>query len=349
LAAAAYNAGEARVAKAVRRYGTKDFWTLARHRYLRPETRDYVPKIIAAALIAKNRDQFGFDAGSSVPDSGMAISPAGELVKLESGDEPVAVPNTGTTANRGPITEKITAPTRRALKEILTEEDYETVSELDLAPDHEGSLADGAVALPEVASFAGAIPTPTVSRKGDVHGVELAEFTVQSPADLLKVARASGLSYQTVKSLNPELLRWCTPPQGSSYRIKLPSQVKDRFLVTYNHSAFPRKVQFLAHRVRRGETLTRIASRFGIKVDPLTELNGVSPKVPLRSGLNVLLPIPNDRSRNMASLEIRDPPERRRSKRRRFRRRAEIGVETRRKAAARARPVFTSRGHRVDS
>ncbi|HUP55965.1 MAG TPA: LysM peptidoglycan-binding domain-containing protein, partial [Bdellovibrionota bacterium] len=156
------------------------------------------------------------------------------------------------------------------------------------------------------------VPTPHVSKTGEVGGEELSEFEVQSPADLLKVARAAGLSYQTVKALNPELRRWCTPPAVRFYRIKLPSSTKEKFLQTYNHAAFPRKVQFLAHKVRRGDTVQRIARHFGIKTDPIADLNGLSPKAPLRHGALVILPIPNDRSRSLASLDVRDPPERRR-------------------------------------
>jgi membrane-bound lytic murein transglycosylase D len=178
---------------------------------------------------------------------------------------------------------------------------------------------------------------PHVTKDGQVGGVELAEFDVQSPADLLKVARAAGLSYQTVKSLNPELLRWCTPPTVGAYRIRLPASVKDRFLATYNHESFPRKVQFLTYKVRRGETLSRIARHYGIKVDPMSDLNGVSAKKPLRRGIRVLLPMPNDRSRSLASLDVRDPPERHRRHRRRKRRRHHRRVNYRSRQSARAR------------
>lgn len=60
LAAAAYNAGAGKVQRAIKRYRTEDFWELARGRYLRPETRHYVPKIIAAALVAKEPEKYGF-------------------------------------------------------------------------------------------------------------------------------------------------------------------------------------------------------------------------------------------------------------------------------------------------
>jgi len=60
LAAAAYNAGERRVEKAIRRLRTEDFWHLSQKRYLKRETRNYVPKFIAATLIARNPEKYGF-------------------------------------------------------------------------------------------------------------------------------------------------------------------------------------------------------------------------------------------------------------------------------------------------
>ncbi len=60
LAAAGYNAGEKKIATAMKRYGTEDFWELTKYRYLKQETKDYVPQMIAAALIAKDPEKYGF-------------------------------------------------------------------------------------------------------------------------------------------------------------------------------------------------------------------------------------------------------------------------------------------------
>jgi membrane-bound lytic murein transglycosylase D len=60
LAAAGYNAGEHKIVTAVRRYRTEDFWKLTKYRYLKPETKNYVPQMIAAALIAKDPEKYGF-------------------------------------------------------------------------------------------------------------------------------------------------------------------------------------------------------------------------------------------------------------------------------------------------
>ena len=60
LAAAGYNAGAGKISRAIKRYKTEDFWELTKHRYLKRETKNYVPKMIAAALIAKEPEKYGF-------------------------------------------------------------------------------------------------------------------------------------------------------------------------------------------------------------------------------------------------------------------------------------------------
>lgn len=336
LAAAAYNAGEAKIARAVRRFGSKDFWVISRQRFLRPETRDYVPKIIAAAILSKNREQFGFAAQTVKLSAGEAVTGGGEIVKLVKSDKP--------SADKEYEKEKADDVQSLALNgddDGVSDSDddrSDEVAESSVMPSgvsvRDGQAAPVITASQDPVPLAKPVPTPHVTKTGEVGGEELLDFEVQSPADLLKIARAAGLSYATVKNLNPEILRWCTPPTVGTYRIKLPAFVKEKFLTTYNHEAFPRKVQFMTYKVHRGETLTRIAHHFGIKVDPMSDLNGVSPKVPLKNGAKVLLPMPNDRSRTFASLEVRDPPEKRRARRHRGRHSKYYKVTDRRRTSA---------------
>ena len=61
LAQAAYNAGEVRVQQAIQTTGTRDFWVLHRRsRHLLPETKNFVPAIQAATLIARQPERYGF-------------------------------------------------------------------------------------------------------------------------------------------------------------------------------------------------------------------------------------------------------------------------------------------------
>jgi membrane-bound lytic murein transglycosylase D len=60
LAMAAYNAGPGKVRSAIRRSGSRDFWTIAKTPYLRKETKDYVPKMLAALTLAADPEIHGF-------------------------------------------------------------------------------------------------------------------------------------------------------------------------------------------------------------------------------------------------------------------------------------------------
>ena len=68
LVLAAYNGGLGRVQRAVRRSGKEDFWELSQSsKYLPKETREYVPLILAAIIVAKNPAQYGFDVVAHDP------------------------------------------------------------------------------------------------------------------------------------------------------------------------------------------------------------------------------------------------------------------------------------------
>lgn len=62
LVLAAYNGGLGRVQRAMKRSGRDDFWALSSNtKYLPRETREYVPLILAAIIVARNPVQYGFD------------------------------------------------------------------------------------------------------------------------------------------------------------------------------------------------------------------------------------------------------------------------------------------------
>jgi membrane-bound lytic murein transglycosylase D len=67
LAAAGYNAGENRIDRLIKRHDTKDFWELRAYNTLPRETREYVPQLIAASIIAKDPAKFGFGDIEYVP------------------------------------------------------------------------------------------------------------------------------------------------------------------------------------------------------------------------------------------------------------------------------------------
>ena len=170
LAIAAYNAGQGAIEKAMQSSGAKDFWTLSAKAKLKEETRNFVPKFVAASLIASDPEKHGF---------------------LELAYEP-------------PM-------------------DYE-------------------------------------------------EMEIQGSLRLISLAEMAGTDPETIRALNPELLRGRTPPQESSFRVKLPAGHATLFAQTYQ----TKPGQFITHEVKKGETLFAIARRYGQHVKSLMELNGLT-------------------------------------------------------------------------
>jgi len=284
LAWASYNAGEAKIARAIKKYKTSDFWELCKGKYLRPETKNYVPKLIAAAIISKNRKQFGFDENySSVKHVNAAI-----------------------------IAEKAEEASVERLPDQLEGDKPSTEPSIELTKDSPGDAEDEAIVSRDsvesmLLDMSQAVKTPHVNRKGEVNGDVLTEVEIPSPADLFKVANASGLSYSEFKSMNPELLRWVTPPQMGTYKIRIPLNRKEAFTKKYFDPSFKKEVTFLTYKARKGDTAKHVAKRFGINPDPVAQMNDVgSANAALPAGKMIQLPIPSDFVRSLASLKSLD-------------------------------------------
>jgi peptidoglycan lytic transglycosylase D len=79
LALAGYNAGVFAVLDSIVRYNTNDYWTLCRVEAGLPyETTEYVPKVLAVAIVERNRAAFGFEEASDKP-------PEWDLVEARAG------------------------------------------------------------------------------------------------------------------------------------------------------------------------------------------------------------------------------------------------------------------------
>ncbi len=192
LAAAGYNAGENKILRAINMYDTRDFWEISKGSYLKKETKDYVPKLLAAAIIAKEPAKYGF--------ADVAYLPAMDLDTVE-------------------------------------------------------------------------IPSRT---------------------DLEVIARITQVPYQTLKELNPELRRWCTPPDYQGYSLKLPKGKGELFLAEYAkipaEQRYTERITYSRYKVGKKETLASIARKFSTTTDRLAELNRLKPTSKLR-GKNLLVPV----------------------------------------------------------
>ena len=188
LATAAYNAGEGKIQRAVTRYKSDDFSELIRHGYLKQETKDYVPKMLAALTIAKDPDKYGF----------------GDVA-------------------------------------------YETP-------------------------------------------LDLRSVSVPGGTDLAAVARLLEVRVETIRDWNPELRRFCTPPNRERYDLRLSvdaARIAEERMEEIRTQA---KITFLQHKVRRGETLQALADRYKTTVPVLRELNGLK-RDSLRRTARIVIPV----------------------------------------------------------
>lgn len=188
LAMAAYNAGEGKILRALQRSKADDYWALLDTKQIRNETKDYVPKFIAASLIAANPEDFGFE-------------------NIEY-NQPMS---------------------------------YDEV-ELD------------------------------------------------SPIDLSVAADCAGTDLDVIKKLNPELRRWCTPPDAPRYTLRVPEGTKETFLQKL--ASVPEEERFTMERytVKKGDTFKKISQRTGIPDSVILSLNSMEKIMPLKVGSTIYMP-----------------------------------------------------------
>ncbi|MEN3039326.1 MAG: LysM peptidoglycan-binding domain-containing protein, partial [Candidatus Kryptonium sp.] len=118
--------------------------------------------------------------------------------------------------------------------------------------------------------------------------IEYDEVVVDASVNLKKIAECAETDLETLLELNPELIRGYTPPH--KYTLRIPKGKKEIFIVNYQSLPDDEKRNFIVHTVKRGETLSRIARRYGV---PLEILYSFNPKIKprsLRVGQVLLIP-----------------------------------------------------------
>jgi membrane-bound lytic murein transglycosylase D len=106
---------------------------------------------------------------------------------------------------------------------------------------------------------------------------------------LTAVARAAGVDESLVRDLNPHLIRGMTPP-GRSWEVRVPVGRRASVAANLERVAEEERAATIVHRVARGETLTHIARRHGVRVDAIRAANaGLNPHR-LQVGQTIRLP-----------------------------------------------------------
>lgn len=254
LAAAAYNGGPGRVSRGLARFqdelaqtvGDDRFFALAEQSYLRSETRNYVPQLIAAALIGKEPARYGLSIADTVAPFAYDSVRVPELMSL------------GTIARASQSTIAEIQDLNPHFLRGVTPPRYDAWIRL---PSGKASVFDSLyAAIPDVERSAF---TRVRSRKGQ---------------SLASIAKAHGLDARRLAWYNPGIS--ATRKLAAGKEILVPAahviaasrDVPDPKIERYGSASTAGRV---VHVVKRGESLGLIAKRYRTSVASLQRLNGL--------------------------------------------------------------------------
>ncbi len=109
------------------------------------------------------------------------------------------------------------------------------------------------------------------------------------PIDLRLVAETIDVDVQTLRSLNPQLLRMVTPADPE-FELHLSEGTAERFMAEIAAIPPEKWVSWRRHRVEEGETLTALARKYRVTSSAIADANGLEPRAPLKVGDKLIIP-----------------------------------------------------------
>jgi membrane-bound lytic murein transglycosylase D len=251
-ALAAYNAGEGRIMRAMAKHGTSDFWELVSTSTLKRETRDYVPKYLAAMIIAKDPESYGFH--DLAPQEPMSYD---------------------TVTLKRPMDVKVIAKASGATIEEI-EQLNPALLRWFTPPDYK----EYAIRIPEgtreqFEKFVEEMP------KGDM--LKFHAHKVKKGESLKSIARRYGTSVEPIMDLNN--IRNARSVRAGSM-IVVPVREGTRPAPEPPPAQAPKSGTYV---VKKGDTLWAISSRFGVKLERVLELNDMKKSDKLKPGQRIRL------------------------------------------------------------
>lgn len=337
LAAAAYNAGPGKVGRSLRRLpdddsdenatADADFFRLYDTRLIRRETKDYVPKLIAAALIAKQPEKYGF----AKPAPGDSLRPDTLLVTGATGLDVVArLADTSLMAIRDLNPQYLTLMTPpgarmivrvprgrgesvRAAYAVLPASERVTYVEHTVASGETlGGIAKRYKVSADMLRDANPHLRPTALRVGQrviipTSAQPLSPEVRRSLETPVRLGHASSGSSHVVRKGETlsgiaahyevavaDLERWnhLKPgaPLAAGRKLRIAGSTASRVPAPRSAPASSADSHPATHLVRSGETLGGVAKRYGVSVAALRQANGMGPKDVLKAGTTIRIP-----------------------------------------------------------
>jgi membrane-bound lytic murein transglycosylase D len=116
------------------------------------------------------------------------------------------------------------------------------------------------------------------------------------------IARLAGVSVSDIRELNPELRRWCTPPNALNYKLKVPEGTSDRFLTNMAKIRGDELDLARFYTVKKGDTVEKIAINIGSSIQEIVDRNGLGRKAIIMTGGRILIPFETQWNRILKQL-----------------------------------------------
>ncbi|MGK4006754.1 transglycosylase SLT domain-containing protein [Sorangium sp. So ce1036] len=294
LAFAAYNMGYGGLLASIRKYNTNDFWELSRIEAGMPlETALYVPKIIAMALVARNRKVFGCDDVELDPPVAFDKISLGAGVSLQSVAAAAGTGSSEIEALNPQLVAKRTPPLPVGAKEQVRWEVRVPAGAgarvaksmpkvLEREPKLERYLVRWGESLDDIAASRGTTRWTLQSLNGLRSGEPV------RPGALLFVPAAEGIGAAAAEHLLAN-----GAPRGAEARpvVVVPAQ---RFSYEGRRRVF--------YRVVAGDTLRELAAVLSVRPDEVCRWNTLAPGAALHEGMTLQLFVPRSRRYDGVSL-----------------------------------------------
>lgn len=262
LVLAAYNGGMGRVQRAIKRSGREDFWALSSGtRYLPRETREYVPLILAAIIVAKNPVHYGFEVATAGPLQY-------ETVRVE---RPIDLRRVAEWTGASIDEIQGLNPQLRRLTTPVRDPQYEVRVPVGTAETFQQRLAAASPADMATLKW-------YVVKRGDT----IASVARRNRVKQVELAAANGLSTRTRLKTGQSLVIPGTPAVLLATRTSrsTPPPVTAANGPSATEAALPEKepvvaatAQRVVYRVKRGDTLYKIAQLFDTTVAKIKSWN----------------------------------------------------------------------------
>jgi membrane-bound lytic murein transglycosylase D len=267
LAVAAYNAGEGKIERAIKKYNSRDFWELARHNYLRLETKRYVPKLIAAIIIARAPEQYGFT------DIKYQRPVRYDRIKVPGQTDLRAVAASGST------TVKILRSLNNELRKNQT-------------PPSEGSY------LLKIPSGSRKLIAANLKRLHPVLTTGYKTHKVCRGDTVARISKHYRISRTTLLKANKLHSSKLKPGQ----RLRIPYQTtkyvllqKGRTLKDY-YASTSGSGRMVLHEIHRGDTLSKVGKRYNVPVELIMQWNDITDVRKVRAGQQLTIYLDRDTS-----------------------------------------------------